>query len=85
MKTWTLGTTGEEPPDLIDLEAMDLPVCPVLVQSRVFHLDAMSRGQSAADWALERAAAKELQDLWQWAARELGMPPEGTEQEGEVL
>ena len=39
---------------------------PILVQSRVAHLDAMSRGQSAAEWAPQSTAARELQDLWQW-------------------
>ena len=66
-----------------DLQAMDLPVCPILVQSRVAHLDAMSRGQSAAEWAPQSTAARELQDLWQWVAAELGMTTAaGTEQEG---
>ena len=64
---------------------MDLPVCPVLVQSRVAHLDAMSRGQSAAKSAPESTAAKELQDLWLWVARELGVTHEGTEEDVAVL
>ena len=54
-----------------DLEEMDLPVCPVMVQSRVAHLDAMSRGMSAAELAPDSAAASELQDLWHWITEEL--------------
>ena len=68
-----------------DLEAMELPLCPVLVQSRIGHVDALKRGQSAAELAPESTAARELQDLWAWVAGKLGMAPEGTEEEVAVL
>ena len=54
-----------------ELEAMEMPVCPVLIQSRVAHLDAMNRGQSACEWAPSSPAAQELQNLWKWIAEEL--------------
>ena len=56
-----------------ELEAMELPVCPVLVQSRVAHLDAMNHGQSACEWAPNSPASRELQDLWQWIVGEMGI------------
>jgi chromosome partitioning protein len=56
-----------------ELEAMELPVCPVLVQSRVAHLDAMNHGQTACEWAPNSPAARELQDLWQWIVIEMGI------------
>ena len=68
-----------------ELEAMELPVCPALVQSRVAHLDAMNRGQSASEWAPNSPAARELQDLWQWIAEELGITVGGTTQEIEAV
>ena len=54
-----------------ELEAMEMPVCPVLIQSRVAHLDAMNRGQSACEWAPTSPAAQELQNLWKWIAEKL--------------
>ena len=68
-----------------DLEAMAVPVCPVMVQSRVAHIDAMKRGQSAAELAPESPAARELQELWRWVADQMGVALEGTEQEAQVL
>ena len=56
-----------------ELEAMELPVCPTFVQCRVAHLDAMSRGQTACEWAPISPAARELEDLWQWIAEEMGI------------
>ena len=64
---------------------MELPVCPALVQSRVAHLDAMNRGQSASEWAPNSSAARELQDLWQWIAEALEITVEGTVQEIEAV
>ena len=60
-------------------------MCPELVQSRVAHLDAMNRGQSASEWAPNSPAARELQDLWQWIAGELGITVGGTAQEIEAV
>ena len=68
-----------------ELEAMELPVCPAQVQSRVAHLDAMNRGMSASEWAPDSPAARELQDLWLWVAEELGINVGGTTQEIEVV
>ena len=68
-----------------ELEAMELPVCPVLVQSRVAHLDAMNRGQSASELAPGSPAGRELQDLWQWIAGELGITVGETAQEVEAV
>ncbi len=68
-----------------ELEAMDLPVCPVLVQSRVAHLDAMNRGQSAAEWAPHSVAALELQSLWRWITHELSIAIGESAQEIEVV
>ena len=60
--------------DLTDeLESLELPVCPAFIQSRVAHLDAMSRGQSACEWAPGSPAAQELQVLWEWIAEEMGI------------
>ncbi|MCY4365174.1 MAG: ParA family protein [Chloroflexi bacterium] len=56
-----------------DLEVMELPVCPEMVQSRVAHIDAMSHGQSAAEWAPATAASAELEALWRWIAAEVGI------------
>ena len=56
-----------------DLESLELPVCSVSVQTRVAHLDAMSRGQSACEWAPNSTAALELQALWEWIAGEMGI------------
>jgi chromosome partitioning protein len=56
-----------------DLEALELPVCPAAVQSRVAHIDAMSRGQSASEWAPNSPAAVELQALWDWIVEEMGI------------
>ena len=56
-----------------ELEAMELPVCPAQIQSRVAHLDAMNRGMSASEWAPDSPAARELRDLWQWIAEELAI------------
>ena len=67
-----------------ELDAMELPVCPALVQSRVAHLDAMNRGQSAAEWAPDSPAARELQNLWRWIADELGINVGGTTEQQEI-
>ena len=56
-----------------ELEALELPVCPAFVQCRVAHLDAMSHGQSACEWAPTSPAAQELQLLWEWIAEEMGI------------
>jgi chromosome partitioning protein len=56
-----------------DLETLELPVCPAAVQSRVAHIDAMSRGQSASEWAPSSPAALELQVLWDWIVEEMGI------------
>ena len=68
--------------DLVqELGAMELPVCPAMVQTRVAHVDAMNCGQSAAEWAPESVAAAELEALWRWVACKLGIAPEGIEEE----
>ena len=64
-----------------ELRAMDLPVCPAMVQTRVAHVDAMNCGQSAAEWAPESVAAAELEALWRWVGSQLGITPEGIEEE----
>ena len=56
-----------------ELEALELPVSSAFIQSRVAHLDAMSRGQSACEWAPDSPAARELQNLWDWIAEEMGI------------
>ena len=58
---------------VVDLGGMELPVCPEMVQSRVAHIDAMTHGQSAAEWAPASAAAAELEALWRWVVAELGI------------
>ena len=68
-----------------ELEAMELPVCPAFVQSRVAHLDAMNRGQSASESAPGSPADRELQELWRWIAEELGIGVVATAQESEVI
>lgn len=72
--------------DLVEeLEAMELPVCPVLIQSRVAHLDAMSRGQSACEWAPNSPAAHELQNLWRWIIEEVGITVRETGEKIEAI
>ena len=56
-----------------------------MVQTRVAHIDAMSRGQSAAEWAPESVAAAELEALWRWVASELGIVLEGIEEEAVAI
>ena len=51
----------------------------------LLHIDAMKRGQSAAELAPESPAARELQELWRWVADQMGVVLEGTEQEAQVL
>ena len=68
-----------------ELSAMDLPVCPAMVQTRVAHVDAMNRGQSAAEWASESVAAAELEALWRWVASQLGIALEGIEEEAVAI
>ena len=68
-----------------ELETMELPVCPALVQSRVAHLDAMNRGQSASESAPGSPADREMQELWRWIAEELGIDLVATAQESEVI
>jgi chromosome partitioning protein len=68
-----------------DLSAMELPVCPAMLQTRVAHIDAMSRGQSAAEWAPESVAAAELEALWRWVVSELGIVLEGIEEEAVAI
>ena len=63
-----------------DLSAMELPVCPAMVQSRVAHIDAMSIGQSAAEWAPVSMAASELNALWHWVAAEVGIVVENMQE-----
>jgi cellulose biosynthesis protein BcsQ len=68
-----------------ELKAMEVPVCPVLIQSRVAHLDAMNRGQSACEWAPDSPAARELNNLWQWIVEELGISVGETAEKNRVL
>ena len=68
-----------------ELSAMDLPVCPAMVQTRVAHVDAMNRGQSAAEWAQESVAAVELEALWRWVASQIGITLEGIEEEAVAI
>ena len=68
-----------------ELEALELPVCSAFVQTRVAHLDAMSRGQSACEWAPSSTAALELQALWEWIAREMGITAGEIEEKIEAL
>ena len=70
---------------ILDLLAMELPVCPVLVQSRVAHLDAMNHGQTACEWAPNSPAARELQDLWQWIVGEMGILVQETAEKIEAV
>ena len=68
-----------------ELEALELPVCPAFVQCRVAHLDAMSHGQSACEWAPTSPAARELQALWQWIVEEMGITVGETAEKMRVL
>ena len=68
-----------------ELRAMDLPVCPAMVQTRVAHVDAMNCGQSAAEWSPESVAAAELEALWRWVGSQLGITPEGIEEEAVAI
>ena len=68
--------------ELLDLE---LPVCPAFVQNRVAHLDAMSRGLSACEWAPGSIAASEVQSLWEWVAHAMGITLQETAEKIEAL
>lgn len=48
------------------LEGWNIPVCPVVIRERGTHYKAMMKGQAAAEYEPDGAAAQEIAALWNW-------------------
>ena len=59
---------------LAELASFGLPVCEVVMVSRVSHLDALQRGCGVCETAPRSLAAGEVNALWQWLAARLELP-----------
>ena len=59
---------------LEELASFGLPVCEVVMVSRVSHLDALQRGCGVCETAPRSLAAGEVNALWQWLAARLELP-----------
>ena len=57
-----------------DLTALVGEVCPVYMQRRVAHSDALREGLGVCEAAGKSAAAAEVEALWQWVAGRLEIP-----------
>ena len=58
---------------LSELAALEAEVCPVLVQRRVAHLDSVRFGLGVCEAFPGTAAAGEIQALWEWVCRRVGI------------
>ena len=55
-----------------ELEGLGVEVCPVMVQRRVAHLDALRVGLGVCEAFPGTAACREIDDLWEWVCRRVG-------------
>jgi chromosome partitioning protein len=60
---------------LAELEGFQLEVCPVAVQRRVAHLDALRAGLGVCEAFPRSTAAREVDALWAWVCGRLGIGP----------
>ena len=55
------------------LAVFDLPICPTSIVQRVAHPYSSSEGMTAQEWEPGGAAAREIEEVWRWTKRLLGM------------
>ena len=58
---------------LAELAALDVEVCPVMVQRRVAHLDALRAGMGVCEAFPNSLAAGEINALWDWVCGRVGI------------
>ena len=64
---------------LAELGKLGVDVCPVMLQRRVAHLDALRLGQGVCEVSPTSAAAQEVKALWSWLCRRLEVDLVGVE------
>ena len=66
-----------------ELSQRQAAVCPVQLQRRVVHVDALRAGKGVCEMAPGSAAAREVRAFWAWVSNELGLVSEiGGEADG---
>ena len=61
---------------LSELAALAVDVCPVVVQRRVAHLDSLRSGLGVCEAFPRSPAASDIEALWSWVCRRLGILPQ---------
>lgn len=57
-----------------DLTAMGLEPCPVILRQRSAYFRSVEDGYSVCEWSRTSAAAREVNNLWRWVAKQLELP-----------
>ena len=58
---------------LSELAALEVEICPVMVQHRVAHLDSLRAGMGVCEAFPDSVAASEINALWDWVCRRVGI------------
>lgn len=58
---------------LEELVPFEVSICPAMLQRRVAHFDAIRMGLGVCEYSPASAAASEVDALWRWVARRLGL------------
>ena len=58
---------------LEELSELELEVCPVMIQRRVAHLDALRSGRGVCEAFPDSEAAREVNSLWEWVCGRLDL------------